>query len=53
MGTELRQSFGKALREAVNSDASRFDRNQNLKDTDDPLAAHTRTVLRGLCQPEN
>lgn len=48
IGTELRMAFGAALRKAVNSDPSRFDRVQILKDTHDPLVAATRTVLRGF-----
>ncbi|MGZ2259042.1 class II fructose-bisphosphate aldolase [Roseobacter sp. A03A-229] len=48
IGTELRMAFGTALRAAVNSDPTRFDRVQILKDTHDPLVAATRTVLRGL-----
>ena len=46
IGTELRMVFGQALREAVNSDPSRFDRVAILKDTHDPLVAATRRVLR-------
>ncbi|WP_299831274.1 class II fructose-bisphosphate aldolase [uncultured Roseobacter sp.] len=48
IGTELRMAFGDALREAVNSNPSRFDRVQILKDTHDPLVAATRAVLRGF-----
>ncbi|WP_195818321.1 class II fructose-bisphosphate aldolase [Roseobacter sp. MH60115] len=48
IGTELRMAFGQALRAAVNSDPSRFDRVQILKDTHDPLVAATRTVLQGF-----
>ncbi len=48
IGTELRMAFGSALREAVNSDPERFDRNQILKDTHDPLVAVTRGVLRAF-----
>ncbi|WP_300015107.1 class II fructose-bisphosphate aldolase [uncultured Roseobacter sp.] len=48
IGTELRMAFGDALREAVNSHPSRFDRVQILKDTHDPLVAATRAVLRGF-----
>ena len=48
IGTELRMAFGTALRDAVNSDAARFDRNQILKDTHDPLVAATRKVLRAF-----
>ena len=48
IGTELRQAFGNALRDAVNSDPDRFDRVQILKDTHDPVVAATRTVLKTM-----
>ena len=48
VGTELRSSFGKALREAINTDPDRFDRIQILKDTHQPLVEKTRSVLRAL-----
>ena len=48
IGTELRMAFGNALRTAINSDTSRFDRNTILKDTHDPLVAATRTVLQAF-----
>ncbi|WP_299046181.1 class II fructose-bisphosphate aldolase [uncultured Tateyamaria sp.] len=48
IGTELRQAFGNALRDAVNSDPERFDRVQILQDTHDPVVAATRTVLRTM-----
>ncbi len=48
IGTELRMAFGQALREAVNSDPSRFDRVSILKDTHDPVVAATRPVLAAL-----
>ncbi|MEM7212849.1 MAG: class II fructose-bisphosphate aldolase [Pseudomonadota bacterium] len=48
IGTELRQVFGTALREAVAKDPSRFDRVQILADTHAPLVAATRTVLRTM-----
>lgn len=48
IGTELRMAFGQALREAVNRDATRFDRVQILKETHDPLVAATRTVLQAF-----
>ena len=50
IGTELRSSFGNALREAVNTDPERFDRVQILKDTHEPLVEKTRIVLRPLKQ---
>ncbi|MCF2870977.1 class II fructose-bisphosphate aldolase [Octadecabacter sp. G9-8] len=48
IGTELRMAFGAALRTAVNSDTTRFDRNTILKDTHDPLVTATRGVLRAF-----
>ena len=48
IGTELRMAFGQALREAVNSDTSRFDRVSILKDTHEPMVAATRRVLKAL-----
>lgn len=48
IGTELRMAFGEALRAAVNSDPSRFDRVAILKETHDPLVAATRNVLATL-----
>lgn len=48
IGTELRMAFGTALRDAVNSDPSRFDRVTILKDTHEPLVAATRQVLRAF-----
>ena len=48
IGTELRSSFGHALREAVNIDPTRFDRIQILKDIHKPLVKKTRSVLRPL-----
>ncbi|MFT7107046.1 MAG: fructose-bisphosphate aldolase class II [Yoonia sp.] len=48
IGTELRMAFGAAMREAVNSDPSRFDRVTILKETHDPVMAAARIVLRNL-----
>ena len=48
IGTELRSSFGNALREAVNTDPERFDRVQILKETHEPLVEKTRSVLRAF-----
>jgi fructose-bisphosphate aldolase, class II len=48
IGTELRMAFGAALREAVNRDTARFDRNSILKETHLPVMEATRLVLRGL-----
>ena len=51
IGTELRMAFGDALREAVNCDATRFDRVTILKETHDPLVAATRRVLQAFKGP--
>jgi len=48
IGTELRSAFGNALRDAVNSDESRFDRIQIMKDAHQPLINKTRVVLRAF-----
>lgn len=48
IGTELRMAFGVALREAVTSDADRFDRVQILRETHDPVFNAARAVLRGM-----
>lgn len=48
IGTELRMAFGAALRNSVNSDPTRFDRNAILADTHDPMVAATRKVLAAL-----
>lgn len=48
IGTELRQAFGNALRNAVNCNSDRFDRVQILKETHDPVVAAARTVLRTM-----
>ena len=48
IGTELRMVFGAALRAAVNSDPSRFDRVAILKETHDPLVTAARNVLRSF-----
>lgn len=48
IGTELRSAFGNALRVAVNSDESRFDRIQIMKDAHQPLINKTRVVLRAF-----
>ena len=48
IGTELRMAFGAALRNSVNSDPTRFDRNAILADTHGPMVAATRKVLAAL-----
>ncbi len=51
IGTELRMAFGNALRDAVNSDPERFDRVTILKETQDPVEAAARTVIRAFGAP--
>jgi len=51
IGTELRMAFGSALRDAVNSDETRFDRNVIMKDTVDPVTEAARQVIRALSKP--
>ncbi len=51
IGTELRMAFGNALRTAVNSDETRFDRVQILKETHDPVEQAARIVIRAMNQP--
>ncbi len=48
IGTELRMAFGNALRDAVNADPDRFDRVTILKETQDPVEAAARTVIRAF-----
>ena len=48
IGTELRRTFGRALRDAIDLDPDRFDRVAILKDTHDPVFDAARTVIRGL-----
>ena len=48
IGTELRMAFGAALRDAVNRDPVRFDRNAILAETHAPLVAATRPLLRAI-----
>ncbi|WP_431301163.1 class II fructose-bisphosphate aldolase [Tabrizicola sp. BL-A-41-H6] len=48
IGTELRMAFGAALREAVARDPTRFDRIAILRETEAPVMAAARTVMRGL-----
>ena len=55
IGTELRSTFGNALRKAINIDPDRFDRVQILNDTHEPLVEKTRSVLKAFkpVNPEN
>ncbi|MFM2357008.1 MAG: hypothetical protein RLZZ528_2744 [Pseudomonadota bacterium] len=48
IGTELRMAFGAALRQAVLSDPSRFDRIQILRDTIAPVSAAARQAIATL-----
>lgn len=48
IGTELRMAFGAALREAVNRDPARFDRIAILKETEVPVMAAARMLMRDL-----
>ena len=48
IGTELRMAFGDALRGAVNTDATRFDRVAILKDTHAPMVQAAAQVLAAL-----
>ena len=48
IGTELRNIFGAALREAVEKDPNRFDRIAILKETHIPVMEAARLVLRSL-----
>ncbi|WP_037317117.1 class II fructose-bisphosphate aldolase [Ruegeria halocynthiae] len=51
IGTELRMAFGAALREAVTRDPDRFDRVTILKETQDPVEAAARLVIRAFGAP--
>ncbi|WP_299150779.1 class II fructose-bisphosphate aldolase [uncultured Tateyamaria sp.] len=48
VGTELRQAFGHALRDAVNRDPDRFDRVRILGETHDPVVAAARRVFQTM-----
>ena len=48
IGTELRMAFGAALRSAVTQDETRFDRVTILRETEDPVEAATRAVIRSM-----
>jgi fructose-bisphosphate aldolase class II len=48
IGTELRMTFGAALREAVARDPGRFDRVEILSEVEMPLEAAARRVLRAI-----
>lgn len=48
IGTELRQTFGAALRQTLAAHPTAFDRIEILRATEAPLEAAARKVLRGL-----
>lgn len=48
IGTELRRTFGDALRATLSRDPAAFDRIEILHATEAPLTAVTRTILRNL-----
>ncbi len=48
IGTELRMVFGQSLRAAIAKDAERFDRNQLLKETIDPMTTTATAVIQNL-----
>lgn len=48
IGTELRMTFGQALRSAVNDNPDMFDRVELLKQTHDPVERAARAVIRAL-----
>lgn len=48
IGTELRQVFGRALRDALARDPGEFDRVAILREVEPPLVAATREILRDL-----
>lgn len=48
IGTELRMTFGAALRDAVARDPDRFDRVQILQEVESPIKLAARRVLRDL-----
>lgn len=52
IGTELRMAFGQALRTAVTTDESRFDRVQILRETANPVRAAATRVLTAFGAPD-
>ncbi len=52
IGTELRMTFGEALRNSLRKDLDQFDRVQILTQTHEPLVKATRKVLNAF-KPEN
>ena len=49
IGTELRRVFGDALRAAIAREPGRFDRNQLLRETIDPMIAAARVAIQSVC----
>ena len=48
IGTELRQVFGKSLRDILAAHPDRFDRIEILRETEPPLTTAARTVIRSM-----
>lgn len=48
IGTELRQTFGAALRQTLRDHPGEFDRLKILSATEAPMTAHARAILRSL-----
>ena len=48
IGTELRQVFGQSLRATLKAHSDRFDRIEILRDTEAPLTAAARAVIRSM-----
>ena len=53
IGTELRMVFGRALRNAINNDQTRFDRVQILEETINPVYDATIDILKGFGAPNH
>jgi len=51
IGTELRQAFGTALRQALARDPAEFDRIRLLRQTIEPVTLAARAVIAGLARP--
>ncbi|MCR9108952.1 class II fructose-bisphosphate aldolase [Marivita sp. XM-24bin2] len=50
IGTELRMTFGAALRQTLQDHPDRFDRISLLKELEEPLALQARRIIQGLGQ---
>ena len=53
IGTEMRMTFGSALREALASDPKQFDRVTILKQTHAPMVSAARTLIRTFSKPQH